>query len=54
MRLACLKCHGRKTDGSGHLCTLCYGTGEAPEKIVERELVAVKSPLPRPSGLKSL
>jgi hypothetical protein len=29
----CPTCHGRRTDGNGHLCATCQGEGELPESL---------------------
>ena len=50
MRIACSKCHGRKTDGSGHLCSLCHGTGETADSMRAPELAAAQRPLARPGS----
>lgn len=37
----CPRCGGRRTDGIGHVCEVCGGTGDAPPKSTEAALAAV-------------
>ncbi|HJU09809.1 MAG TPA: hypothetical protein VJ728_02980 [Candidatus Binataceae bacterium] len=41
MLIACPRCRGHKTDGDGHLCKLCNGSGETVPKM---EAMRIESP----------
>jgi DnaJ-class molecular chaperone len=39
----CPTCHGRRTDGNGHLCATCQGAGELPEPLTVKPTLLAKS-----------